>query len=160
MMRWRIRQVRIVDRDGRLSTLMSEPPVEITLQVASDDVELAERIERGAGIQGVELERIDDPRFAEPIGPRQVAGLAVAFKALLQRAGGRVEITEAELLEAEQLLARVDATPELFTVELVDGDPPDVPRFAAEDEQGAEPLTPADRDEFGHGLGEIDGGDE
>ena len=75
-----------------------------------------------------------DPRFAEPIGEDQVAGLAVAFKALVVRAGGRVEITEAELLHARTLLARVDATPEIMAVELIDGTPPDTPRFAAEDQ--------------------------
>jgi hypothetical protein len=73
-----------------------------------------------------------DPRHAEPVGIPQVAGLAVAFKALVARAGGRVEITEAELLAARELHARVDATPAVMTVELVDGPPPDVPRFASE----------------------------
>jgi hypothetical protein len=73
-----------------------------------------------------------DERFAEPITANEVVGLAVAFKALLVRAGGRVEITEAELLHAETLLAHVDANPERMVVELVDGDPPDVPRFDSE----------------------------
>lgn len=72
-----------------------------------------------------------DPRFAEPVGTNEVAGLAVAFKALVVRAGGRVEITEAELLHARTLLARVDADPEVMVVELVAGAPPDVPRFDA-----------------------------
>jgi hypothetical protein len=76
---------------------------------------------------------MSDPRFAEPVGENEVAGLAVAFKALVRRAGGRVEITEAELLEARTLLAAVHATPEIMVVELVEGSPPDVPRFAAED---------------------------
>jgi len=76
--------------------------------------------------------RLDDPRFAEPVGGNEVAGLAVAFKALVARAGGRVEITEAELLAARELLARVEADPERMVVELVEGSPPDVPRFAAE----------------------------
>jgi len=71
-------------------------------------------------------------RFAEPVGENEIAGLAVAFKALVQRAGGRVEITEAELLAARELLARVEADPERMVVELVEGSPPDVPRFAAE----------------------------
>jgi hypothetical protein len=73
-----------------------------------------------------------DPRFGEPVGDNEVAGLAVAFKALVVRAGGRVEITEAELLHARTLLARVEADPERMLVELVDGDPPDTPRFDAD----------------------------
>lgn len=73
-----------------------------------------------------------DPRHGDPVGLPQVAGLAVAFKALVHRAGGRVEITEAELLAARELHARVEADPEVMTVELVDGPPPDVPRFDAE----------------------------
>jgi hypothetical protein len=83
----------------------------------------------------------------------EVAGLVVAFKALLVRAGGRVEITEAELEHARTLHARVDADPEVMVVELVDGAPPDVPRFDAD-------WTPPDLDEVGHGLGEVDGGGE
>jgi hypothetical protein len=75
---------------------------------------------------------VNDPRFAEPVGLNEVAGLAVAFKALVVRAGGRVEITEAELLHARTVLTRVDADPKVMVVEVVDGDPPDVPRFAAE----------------------------
>lgn len=97
-----------------------------------------------------------DPRFAEPVTGNEVAGLAVAFKALVVRAGGRVEITEAELLHARTLLARVEADPERMVVEVVDGDPPDVPRFAAEPEA----RDPRDADEPYHGLGEIDGGGE
>jgi hypothetical protein len=73
-----------------------------------------------------------DPRFADPVGLNEVAGLAIAFKALVQRAGGRVEITEAELLHARGLLARVEADPQRMVVEIVEGAPPDVPRFAAE----------------------------
>jgi hypothetical protein len=76
---------------------------------------------------------MSDPRFAEPVGTNEIAGLAVAFKALVVRAGGRVEITEAELLHARTLLARVEADPERMVVELVDGTPPDTPRFAAEE---------------------------
>jgi hypothetical protein len=102
---------------------------------------------------------MSDPRFAEPVGLNEVAGLAVAFKALVLRAGGRVEITEAELLAARELLARVEADPERMVVELVEGAPPDVPRFAAEGVDAGEPLTPADRDELYHGLGELDGND-
>jgi len=75
---------------------------------------------------------MSDPRFAEPVTGNEVAGLVVAFKALVVRAGGRVEISEAELLHASTLLARVDATPEVMTVEVVEGEPPEVPRFAAE----------------------------
>jgi hypothetical protein len=74
-----------------------------------------------------------DPRFGEPVPSdgHEVAGLAVAFKALLVRAGGRVEITADELHRAQALLARVDADPERMIVELADGAPPDVPRFEA-----------------------------
>jgi hypothetical protein len=73
------------------------------------------------------------PNFGAPVGGNEVAGLAVAFKALLVRAGGRVEITEAELLHAETLLARVEADPERMVVELVEGHaPPDRPRFDAD----------------------------
>lgn len=60
----------------------------------------------------------------------QVAGLALAFKALVLRLGGGVAITQAELLAAGGVLVRVDATPEMMVVEIVDGDPPDVPCFA------------------------------
>jgi hypothetical protein len=73
---------------------------------------------------------VTDPRFGEPVTDNEVAGLAVAFKALVVRAGGRVEITEVELLAARRLLARVDATPEVMVVEIVEGAPPEVPRFA------------------------------
>lgn len=75
---------------------------------------------------------VADPRFAAPVGENEVAGLAVAFKALVLRAGGRVEITEAELHAAERTLCRVDATPALMSVEVVEGAPPETPRFAAE----------------------------
>lgn len=73
----------------------------------------------------------DDPRFGDEVGLPQIAGLTVAFKALVLRAGGKVEITEAELEHARTLLARVYADPKIMVVELVDGDPPDVPRFDA-----------------------------
>jgi hypothetical protein len=73
-----------------------------------------------------------DPRHAEPVGDNEVAGLAVAFKALVHRAGGRVEFTNGELEHAATLHARVGADAELMVVELVDGAPPDVPRFASE----------------------------
>ena len=73
-----------------------------------------------------------DPRFADPVGMPEVAGLVVAFKALVARAGGRVEITEDELLAARTMLCRVDATPEVMIVETVEGSPPEVPRFASE----------------------------
>jgi hypothetical protein len=73
-----------------------------------------------------------DPRHAEPVGMNEVAGLTVAFKALVLRAGGRVEFTNPELEHAATLHARVDADPERMVVELVDGPPPDVPRFASE----------------------------
>ena len=73
-----------------------------------------------------------DPRYGEPVGENEVAGLAVAFKALVLRAGGKVEISEAELLAARKVTLRVDATPEVMTVERVEGEPPDVPRFATE----------------------------
>jgi hypothetical protein len=75
---------------------------------------------------------ISDPRFGEPVGLNEVAGLAVAFKVLVLRAGGYVEITEDEFLRARDTCARVDATPELMIVEVVEGPPPDVPRFAAD----------------------------
>lgn len=73
-----------------------------------------------------------DPRFGDPVGLNEVAGLAVAFKALVIRAGGRVEITEAELLHARTALVRVEADPEVMVVEVVEGTPPDVPRFDAD----------------------------
>jgi hypothetical protein len=73
-----------------------------------------------------------DPRHGDPVGLNEMAGLTVAFKALVQRAGGRVEITEGELLHAQTLHARVEADPERMVVELVDGPPPEVPRFDAE----------------------------
>jgi len=66
----------------------------------------------------------------EPVGLEQVAGLTVAFKALVLRAGGVVELTEAELEHGATLRAMVTATAAAMRVELVDGDPPDVPRFA------------------------------
>lgn len=75
---------------------------------------------------------MSDPRHGDPVGLNEVAALTVALKALVARAGGRIEITEAELEHARELHARVDATPEVMTVELVVGAPPDVPRFAAE----------------------------
>jgi hypothetical protein len=76
---------------------------------------------------------VSDPRHGEPVGLNEVAGLVVAFKALLAREEtGTVEITEAELLRAQELHARVDATPERMRVQLVEGAPPDVPRFDAE----------------------------
>ena len=34
-----------------------------------------------------------EPQFGEPVGVNAIAGLAVAFKALVLRAGGRVEIS-------------------------------------------------------------------
>lgn len=73
-----------------------------------------------------------DPRFGEPVTGNEVVGLAVAFKALVLRAGGRVAISEAELLQARAVLCRVDADPERMVVEVVEGVPPDVPRFAAD----------------------------
>jgi hypothetical protein len=71
-----------------------------------------------------------DPRFGEPVTDNEIAGLTVAFKALVLRAGGRVEITEAELLAAEKVLMRVNADPEVIVVEVAEGAPPDLPRFA------------------------------
>lgn len=100
-----------------------------------------------------------DPRHGEPVGLGEVAGLTVAFKALVHRAGGFVRFGNAELEQAATLHAKVDADASYMTVELVDGAPPDVPRFASDAELAAEPLTPADRDEFAHGLGEVDGGE-
>lgn len=73
---------------------------------------------------------MDDPRFGEPVGTNEVAGLAVAFKALVLRAGGKVEISEEELLRAQRTLCRVDADPSMMRVEVVDGAPPETPRFA------------------------------
>jgi hypothetical protein len=78
------------------------------------------------------LAGVSDPRYGEPVGIGEVAGLAVAFKALVLRFGGRVEISERELLTAEKVTLRVDADPQVITVELVEGQPPDVPRFAVE----------------------------
>jgi hypothetical protein len=75
---------------------------------------------------------VSDPRFGDPVGLNEVAGLTVAFKALVLRAGGRIEISEAELLRARDVLARVDADPERMVVEVVEGEPPDVPRFDAD----------------------------
>jgi hypothetical protein len=75
---------------------------------------------------------VSDPRHAEPVGLNEVAGLVVAFKALVLRAGGRIVLDNRELERARTLHARVDATPRVMVVELVDGEPPDVPRFAAE----------------------------
>jgi hypothetical protein len=72
---------------------------------------------------------IRDPRYGDSVGLNEVAGLTVAFKALLIRAGGRIEISEAELLAARAVAAHVDADPERMVVELVEGAPPDVPRF-------------------------------
>jgi hypothetical protein len=79
------------------------------------------------------LEAVDevDPRHGEPVGLNEVAGLTVALKALVLRAGGRLEFTNPELEHAATLHARVDADPEVMVVELVDGPPPDVPRFEA-----------------------------
>jgi hypothetical protein len=73
-----------------------------------------------------------DPRFGEPVGMPEVAGLAVAFKALVVRAGGHVEITNDELEHAQTLLAHVDANEQVMVVQLLEGDPPDVPRFEAD----------------------------
>lgn len=66
------------------------------------------------------------------MGLAQVAGLAVAFKALVQRAGGRVEFSNPELEAAAKLHARIDVDEQRLAVELVDGAPPDVPRFAVD----------------------------
>jgi hypothetical protein len=74
-----------------------------------------------------------DPRHGDPVGLNEVAGLAVAFKALVLRAGGRLELTTAELEHATTLHVYVDADPDRMVVELVDGSPPDVPRFAREE---------------------------
>jgi hypothetical protein len=79
---------------------------------------------------------VSEPRFGEPIDENAVVGLAVAFKALVLRAGGRVEISEAELLHAQTVLMRTEATPELMVVEVVEGEPPDRPRFDAAYEPG------------------------
>jgi hypothetical protein len=95
--------------------------------------ESIERPDRELILAAVEhYDRAQAPKFGEAIGENELAGLAVAFKALVVRAGGRVEITEAELLHARTLLARVEADPEIMVVELVDGDPPDTPRFDAD----------------------------
>lgn len=74
-----------------------------------------------------------DPRHGEPVGLAQVAGLAVAFKALVKRNGGRIELTEADLLEARGLHVYVEADEQRMVATLVDGKPPDVPRFAREE---------------------------
>lgn len=73
-----------------------------------------------------------EQRFGEPVGLNEIAGLTVAFKALVIRAGGRLEITEAELLAAERTLCRVDATPEVMIIQVIEGEPPDTPRFGVE----------------------------
>lgn len=101
------------------------------LAIYGEGVNLAAIVAKARALNEAELYR-RDPRHADPVGINEIAGLAVAFKALVVRAGGRVEITEAELEHARELHARVDATPEVMTVELVDGPPPDVPRFAAQ----------------------------
>ena len=77
-----------------------------------------------------------DPRFGDPIGLNEVAGLTVAFKALLVRAGGRLEFTNPELEHAATVLARVEADEERMVVEVVDGTPPDIPRFGTEVRKG------------------------
>jgi hypothetical protein len=94
------------------------------------------------GAEGREVEPVSDPRFGDPVTGNEVAGLAVAFKALVMRAGGRVEITEAELLAARETLCRVEADPQVMVVEVVEGEPPDVPRFDAlwEDEPPQDQL--------------------
>jgi hypothetical protein len=69
----------------------------------------------------------------EPVGVPEIAGLVVAFKALVARAGGSVEFGNAELEQAKRLHARVEADERRMVVELVHGAPPDVPRFAAEE---------------------------
>lgn len=73
------------------------------------------------------------PRFGERVGDNEIAGLAVAFKALVIRAGGTVAIREAELLAAREALVRVDATPAVMRVTVIEGEPPDVPRFGADE---------------------------
>lgn len=72
---------------------------------------------------------MSDPRFGEAVGLHEISGLVVAFKALLVRAGGKVEISESELLHARTLLVHVAANPELLRVEVVEGEPPVVPVF-------------------------------
>lgn len=78
-------------------------------------------------------------RFAEPLEPNEVAGMALTLKALVARAGGRIEVTADELEAARELCAHVDATPERMALELVDGPPPDVPRY---DASYPRPATP------------------
>jgi len=73
-----------------------------------------------------------DPRHGEPVGVNEVAGLTVAFKALVHRAGGFVRFANDELDAAAKLHAKVSADEQYMTVELVAGEPPDVPRFEAE----------------------------
>jgi hypothetical protein len=75
---------------------------------------------------------IDDPRFGEPISREHVASMAVVLKALVLRAGGRVELPNEELEAAQKLCVMTSADPELLVMELVDGPPPDTPRLAAE----------------------------
>jgi hypothetical protein len=72
-----------------------------------------------------------DPRHGEPVGLNEVAGLTVAFKACLRRAGGRLIFSREELEKATNLHARVEADEERMIVELVIGRPPEVPRFDA-----------------------------
>jgi hypothetical protein len=73
-----------------------------------------------------------DPRHGDPVPVlgHETAGLVVAMKALVARAGGQVEFDNPELEAAAKLHARVDATPELMVIELVEGEPPDQPRYA------------------------------
>jgi hypothetical protein len=73
-----------------------------------------------------------DPRYGERVDANAVATMGVVLKALVLRAGGRIELTNAELEAAARVTVQTDADPELLVMQLVDGAPPDTPRFAAE----------------------------
>ena len=73
-----------------------------------------------------------DPRFGDPVGLNEVAGLTVAMKTLVHRLGGRVEFSNPELEHGATLLARVEANEEVMVIEVLPGSPPDLPRFDAE----------------------------
>lgn len=109
-------------------------PAVFTIPAATIDPTVVEGIEQAASRHGLTLERVDpDPRFSdEPVGMPEIAGLTVAFKALVHRAGGEVEFTTGELHHAEGLLVCVEADPERMSVRILDGEPPPVPVFAAE----------------------------
>jgi hypothetical protein len=80
----------------------------------------------------IEPEPDDDRDGARMWDRGAIAGLGVAMKALVNRAGGRVTVTGEELEEAATRRAKVSYDEQAMTVELVAGRPPDVPRWAAD----------------------------